>query len=258
MNPPPLSPSTAGLCGLLILLIPFAYAGLALMNSGLRRSRSAVHSLMASADRAGGRSLTGLRDLLKRDPGVSWEGGVRADRGVERIEARIGSGAIAFRRTGFRFRIGARIGGLFRDVRGGAGGGDSARGWRRALAAGRGRPFHRGSGGLDLSSLRSLGLGRRAGWRNSAARGFVDAGGAGTRFRWWADYRRFSVSFLHADGPPARGNFHRDLWMPMAIPGHNAVFVTFGAFLALIGWFGLANSSAATLFYGASAGADSC
>src|ERR1700677_4496801 len=44
----PLSPFTAGICGLLILLIPFAYAGLALMNSGLGRSRSAVHSLMAS------------------------------------------------------------------------------------------------------------------------------------------------------------------------------------------------------------------
>ncbi len=48
MGSPGLSPFTAGVCGLLILLIPFAYAGLALMNSGLGRSRSAVHSLMAS------------------------------------------------------------------------------------------------------------------------------------------------------------------------------------------------------------------
>ena len=36
----------------------------------------------------------------------------------------------------------------------------------------------------------------------------------------------------------------------MALPGHNAVFTTFGCFLTLIGWFGV-NSSAAILFYGA-------
>ena len=48
MSAASLSPFSAAICGLLILLIPLAYAGLALMNSGLGRSRSAVHSLMAS------------------------------------------------------------------------------------------------------------------------------------------------------------------------------------------------------------------
>ena len=57
MGPPALSPFAAGICGLLILLIPFAYAGLALMNSGLGRSRSAVHSLMASLTVVGVASL---------------------------------------------------------------------------------------------------------------------------------------------------------------------------------------------------------
>jgi len=52
-----LSPFAAAICGLLILLIPFAYAGLALMNSGLGRSRSAVHSLMASLTVIGVASL---------------------------------------------------------------------------------------------------------------------------------------------------------------------------------------------------------
>jgi Amt family ammonium transporter len=38
--------------------------------------------------------------------------------------------------------------------------------------------------------------------------------------------------------------------MPTAIPGHNAVLILFGCFLALFGWFGL-NSAGAMLFTGA-------
>jgi len=40
--------ATAELCILFILLVPFAGAGLALINSGLIRSRSAAHSMLAS------------------------------------------------------------------------------------------------------------------------------------------------------------------------------------------------------------------
>jgi Amt family ammonium transporter len=76
--------------------------------------------------------------------------------------------------------------------------------------------------------------------------GFVDAGGAGA-IQVVGGVSALSVTWLMG---PRRGKFSADV-MPTAIPGHNAVFVTFGAFLALIGWFGL-NSSAAILFYGAS------
>ena len=73
-----------------------------------------------------------------------------------------------------------------------------------------------------------------------------DAGGAGA-IQVVGGLSALSVTWLMG---PRRGKFSADV-MPTAIPGHNAVFVTFGAFLALIGWFGL-NSSAAILFYGAS------
>ncbi len=76
--------------------------------------------------------------------------------------------------------------------------------------------------------------------------GFVDVGGAGT-IQALGGLSALSVSWLLG---PRRGKFSAE-GMPTALPGHNAVFVTFGAFLALIGWLGL-NSSAAILFYAAS------
>ena len=40
--------STLAFCLLLTLLVPFALAGLALINSGLNRTRSAAHSVLSS------------------------------------------------------------------------------------------------------------------------------------------------------------------------------------------------------------------
>ena len=50
MTPVPsgLSEAASGLCIFSILLIPFASAGLALMNAGLSRSRNAAHTMLAS------------------------------------------------------------------------------------------------------------------------------------------------------------------------------------------------------------------
>ena len=51
MTPPPvpaLSETATAVCILSILLVPFAAAGLALVNAGLVRSRSAAHSMLAS------------------------------------------------------------------------------------------------------------------------------------------------------------------------------------------------------------------
>jgi len=44
----PFSEAAMALCVVLILLVPFAAAGLALINTGLGRSRSAAHSMLAS------------------------------------------------------------------------------------------------------------------------------------------------------------------------------------------------------------------
>ena len=45
---PALSETAAALCVVFILLVPFAAAGLSLINTGLGRSRSAAHAMMAS------------------------------------------------------------------------------------------------------------------------------------------------------------------------------------------------------------------
>src|SRR6266436_6593571 len=45
---PALSETSVALCILLILLVPFAGAGLSLINTGLGRSRSAAHAMLAS------------------------------------------------------------------------------------------------------------------------------------------------------------------------------------------------------------------
>src|SRR5260370_15945685 len=48
MPAPSLSETTMIICIFSILLVPFAGAGLSLINTGLGRSRSAAHSMMAS------------------------------------------------------------------------------------------------------------------------------------------------------------------------------------------------------------------
>jgi len=249
---PALSPSAAGICGLLILLIPLSYAGLALMNSGLGRSRSAVHSLMASLTVIGVATLayvicgSGLQGFPGRAAfaitaaGKSWNW--------------IGSGRLFF--GGLNFdgadpnSTGAALAACF-GMFGAAlaaviplGAGEER--WRlssaalsTAVLAGWTYPLfaHWVWGGGWLAELgANFGLGS----------GFVDAGGAGA-IQVVGGLSALAVSWLLG---PRRGKFSAD-GMPTALPGHNAVFVTFGAFLALIGWFGL-NSSAAILFYGAS------
>jgi Amt family ammonium transporter len=252
LGPGQLSPFAAGICGLLILLIPLACAGLALMNSGLGRSRSAMHSVMASL------TVIGVASMVFVICGGAFQG--FPGRAAFALTAGgkdwnwIGAGRLFF--GGLDFDDGANPGGtgaalaacfgmfgaaLAAVIPLGAG----AERWRlsaaavsTAVLAGWTYPLFAhwvwGGGWLaELGSQFKLGA------------GFVDAGGAGT-IQVVGGLSALSVSWLLG---ARRGKFSGD-GMPTALPGHNAVFVTFGALLALIGWFGL-NSSAAILFYGA-------
>jgi ammonium transporter, Amt family len=238
---------------MLILLIPFAYAGLAMMNSGLGRSRSAVHSLMASL------TVIGVATLVYAICGSAWQG--YPGRAAFALTAAgkqwnwIGSGRLFF--GGLDFEGGgsaaalAACFGMFAAALAAViplGAGEER--WRlgsaavsTAVLAGWTYPLfaHWVWGGGWLAEL-----GATSGPGAGFGVGFVDAGGAGA-IQVVGGLSALSVTWLMG---PRRGKFSAD-GMPTAIPGHNAVFVTFGAFLALIGWFGL-NSSAAILFYGAS------
>ena len=245
MPPRALSDSAAALCVGLILLIPFAYAGLAVMNSGLGRSRSAVHSLMASL------TVIGVASIAYVICGFAWQGVP----GGAAYALSTGTTSWSWVGTGHFFFAGLdpdsptllpACFGLFACVLASViplGAGEER--WRLACAALSSAFFagwtyplfaHWVWGGGWLASL---------GANFHLGSGFIDAGGSGT-IQAAGGLSALTVAWLLG---PRRGKYTQDA-MPMAIPGHNAIFVTFGCFLALAGWFGL-NSSAAILFYGA-------
>src|SRR5580693_5968952 len=63
-----LSQTAFALCVLSIMLVPFAAAGLAFINTGLGRSRSAAHSMMASL------TVIAIAALVYFACGFSWQG----------------------------------------------------------------------------------------------------------------------------------------------------------------------------------------
>jgi ammonium transporter, Amt family len=230
------------LCGMLVLLAPLAGAGLALMNSGLGRSRSAAHAMLAPL------CVMAVAVLVYCVCGWSWQsfpGGRPTPspwRGLVELDA-----AEPFFLRGLRSMARPPRWRLAADVQRGAGGVDSAGRGERALALGAELRVHRHSGRLDLPFIRALGVGRgmagatgRAGRRR---RGHHSGGGwphrAGGRRNpgaapWEVRFRRHSRGF----------------------PGHNAVLVLFGCFLTWMGWMGL-NGAGSLLFAGATAGASS-
>src|ERR1039458_4279993 len=62
------SETTTALCVLLIFLVPFAAAGLSLINAGLGRSRSAAHSMLSKL------AILAVAVLVYFFCGFSWQG----------------------------------------------------------------------------------------------------------------------------------------------------------------------------------------
>jgi Amt family ammonium transporter len=77
--------------------------------------------------------------------------------------------------------------------------------------------------------------------------GFIDSGGAGV-IQAVGGLTALSITWILG---PRRGKFSPE-GMPSALPGHNAVLVLLGCFLAWLGWLGL-NSAGAILFTGVEA-----
>ena len=73
-------------------------------------------------------------------------------------------------------------------------------------------------------------------------RGFLDSGGSST-IQVVGGLTALSIAWILG---PRHGKFTAE-GMPSAIPGHNSVLVSFGCFLALLGWTGL-NSAGSLLF----------
>ena len=246
---PTLSDAAVTLCTVLIMLVPLAGAGLALMNAGLGRSRSAAHSMLASL------CVLGVAALAYFVCGFAWQGfagrpahiAMIAGKGWNWIAAEpfflrgldldaspaslaawlevfsVGVAALIPLGTGAdRWRLGAIC--LSTAL---------LAGWTYPLFA------HWVWGGGWLAQLGvNFGLGH----------GFVDAGGSGS-IQAVGGLTALSMAWILG---PRRGKYPPE-GMPAAIPGHNAVLVLFACVLALLGWLGL-NSAGAILFAGVEPG----
>jgi Amt family ammonium transporter len=238
------------LCLLCILLVPLATAGLALMQQGLGRSRSAAHAMLASlcalgvaaivfvlvgaswAGYAGGHShivhigsvawdWLGAEPLLARSLSASLQSNVYAGLVVCLQLFTVGMAALVPVSAGNdRWRLA---------------GGCAA----TALLAGFAYPLFShwvwGGGWLAQLTLR-FGLPT-----------FVDSGGAGV-VQVVGGLAALSVAWVLG---PRKGKYTGGV--ATAIPGHNIVLALFGCLLALLGWIGL-DGAASILFYGASPG----
>ncbi len=248
MPVPALSETTVALCIFFILLVPFAGAGLSLINTGLGRSRSAAHSMVASlcilAVAAGVYFLCGFawQGYIGRPAHVftvagskwSWIAdepfffrGLELDSSPASLAAwlemlSVGLAALIPLGAGAdRWRLGACCASTALLA-----------GWTYPLFA------HWVWGGGWLAQLGvNYGLGH----------GFVDGGGSAIQAL--GGLTALAITWILG---PRRGKYSLE-GMPTGIPGHNAVFVLFGCLLALVGWLGL-NSAGAILFTGAEPG----
>ncbi len=239
----PVLPVSSALSFACALLIPWASAGLALINAGLGRSRSAAHALLASLCAAACAALAyfavgfawqaypGLHAHSFAIAGKSWDwigagpaflSGLPFDGSPASLAALAGvflAGLAALIPLGSgadRWRLGASLA-------------------SSAILGGLVFPLfaHWSWGGGWLAGLgRNYGLGT----------GFLDFGGAGA-IHVVGGLSALTMAWILG---PRIGKYNIE-GMPAAIPGHNAAFVLFGCFLAWIGWIGV--NCAGTLLF---------
>lgn len=246
---PFLSEAAAAICLLFIFLAPLAGAGLALINTGLGRARSAAHQMMSSL------CAVSIAAVVYFVLGFAWQGFPGGPEHVANLDGK-GWGWIAaqplFLRhvmlNGSPASLVALLGMISVGLAALIPLGSGADRWRLSatclstvLLAGVTYPIfaHWVWGGGWLAQLgENYGLGR----------GFVDAGGSST-IQAVGGLTALSVAWILG---PRRGKYTME-GLPTAIPGHNSTFVVLGCMLTMAGWWGL-NSAGAMLFAGAAPG----
>jgi Amt family ammonium transporter len=243
-----LSDLQAAICIVSLLIAPLAIAGLALMNTGLGRSRNAAHSMMAAMCAISvaaciwfvcGRAFQGTSGaghaFIVGGKSWNWIGselwffrGLPLNGSPALLIAWFGMLSAAFASiiplgsTADRWRLGAICASTA-----------VLAGWTFPLFS------HWTWGGGWLARLgANYGLGR----------GFLDIGGAGS-IHTVAGLTALAVTWILG---PRRGKYTSE-GMPMAIPGHSAVLVLFGCLASFAGWLGFI-SAGAILFAGVESG----
>lgn len=235
----------AVLCILLIAALPLALAGLALVNTGLGRSRSATQSLLGALLAVSiaavvfcviGFSLTGFQGMTSYSlvlgsarldwiggtglffRGLHWDGSLSGYAAAFEVFAAGMAALIPWGAGADRWRL-------------------RAVGFASVLIGGLLFPFfaHWVWGGGWLAAL---------GANFQIGSGFIDPGGAGT-IQAFGGLTALVVAWLI--GP--RNTKFAGSAVPRAIPGHHMVYVLFGCMVMLPGWLAL-NLLGATMFAG--------
>jgi Amt family ammonium transporter len=230
-------------CLLLTLLAPLAIAGMALIGTGLSRSRSAAQSMI------GALCLPAAAAIAYVACGFAWEGfsglALHSFNYAGKTWDWIGAGPFFLHGLNFdmtRVPLAALLQVFTVGIAALIPWGAAAERWRlssacitAALLGGLIYPLfgHWSWGAGWLTSLgANFGLGR----------GFIDAGGA-VSIHVVGGITALVVVWIAG---PRRGKFQNDN-IGAAIPGHNVIYVLFGCLLALVGWIGI-NGAAALLF----------
>jgi Amt family ammonium transporter len=244
--PAALSDDLALFCLFCLFLIPLAAAGLALINTGLGRARSAGHAMLASL------LAMAVAALAYFVCGFAWQGYAGGPAHVLTIAGRSWNWIAAER---FFFRslppdnssaiLVAGLQLLAVSLAALIPLGSGLDRWRlgavtisTALLAGWTYPLF-AHWVWDGGWLAQLGANYHLG------SGFLDSGGAST-IHATGGLTALAIAWILG---ARRGKFPPE-GMPAVFPGHNAVLVIFGCSLALAGWLGL-NSAGAILFGGA-------
>ena len=249
MQTQPVALTEAGmaLCMVCILLVPLAAAGLALVNAGFGRGRSAAHSMLSAM------CVFAVAVLVYLLVGFSLQGYAGGPARTLTLGGRswnlLGSASPLMRGAVFTHPTLSLVAclqlcsvGIAAIIPLGSG---SDR-WRlhascasTALLAGITYPVfaHWVWGGGWLAQLGALA---------ACGNGAIDAGGAAV-IQAVGGLSALSIAWILG---PRQGKYED---MGLAIPGHNMPFVLFGCLLSLIGWMGL-DSAAAMLFTGAPIG----
>ena len=228
-----------------VLLIPCAIAGLALLNTGLVRSRNATHVMLSSL------CVLAVAAVAYFVCGFAWQGVIGGSAHLLRINGKPWNwlagqpwfwagvdwnGSLAAL-TIWMQMLAVGLAALIPL-------GAAAERWRlpaqcasAAILAGLVYPLfaHWVWGGGWLAQL---------GVNYGIGHGFVDAGGSAA-IQSVGGLTALALVWILG---PRRGKYTSE-GMPIAIPGHNAIFVLFGCLLAWAGWIGL-NCAGALLFSG--------
>jgi ammonium transporter, Amt family len=246
---PALPDTTVVLCIFCIMLVPLAIAGLVLINTGLGRSRSAAHGMLASL------AVLAVAAGVYFICGFAWQGYIGRPAHTAMVAGKTWNllAAEPFFLRGLELDGGSASLALWLQMLSvalaaliplGAGG----ERWRLSAACASTALLSGWTYPLFAHWAWSGGWLAQLGVNYGLGHGFVDAGGSGS-IQVVGGVTALAIAWILG---PRRGKYSSD-GTPSAIPGHNAVYALFGCFLALLGWVGL-NSAGAILFAGVQVG----